>query len=159
MMSGRQLASAAVALNPLRLGYSVLSDRNPVMQTVAPLANYARAQRIPASADNPFIAMQEQFSKTMVDALNLFRDVRDELVGYTFHAVYGSPLVQAACGISQNDGPPRPQPGLLPSVRAAAEEEKHRLKGRTAEGNALDAAARVLVYVGKAQHRIEKSYY
>src|SRR5271157_4160498 len=26
-----------------------------------------------------------------------------------------------------------------------------------AEGNALDAAARVLVYVGKAQHRIEKS--
>ena len=26
-----------------------------------------------------------------------------------------------------------------------------------AEGNALDAAARVLVYVGKAQHRIERS--
>ena len=31
------------------------------------------------------------------------------------------------------------------------------MKGRIAEGNALDAAARVLVYVGKAQHRIEKS--
>ena len=31
------------------------------------------------------------------------------------------------------------------------------MKGRIAEGNAVDAAARVLVYIGKAQHRIEKS--
>jgi uncharacterized tellurite resistance protein B-like protein len=31
------------------------------------------------------------------------------------------------------------------------------LKGQIAEGNALDAAARVLVYVGQAQHRIDKS--
>jgi len=128
-----------------------------MMRLVAPLADYVRAKRTPASADNPFIAMQEQFSKTMIDALNLFRDLRDELVERTFHAVYGSPLVQAAYGISQNDGPPRPRPGLLPSVLAAAEEERRRLKGRIAEGKVLDAAARVLVYIGKAQHRIDKS--
>ena len=101
--------------------------------------------------------MQQQFSKTMVDALSLFRDLRDELVERTFHAVYGSPLVQAACGISQDNSPPRPRPGVLPSVLATAEDERRRLKGRIAEGNALDAAARVLVYIYKAQHRIEKS--
>jgi hypothetical protein len=101
--------------------------------------------------------MQQQFSTAMVDALNLFRDLRDELVERTFHAVYGSPLVQAACGISQNDGPPRPRPGLMPSVLAAADQEKRRLKGRIAEGSVLDAAARVLVYIGKAQHRVDKS--
>jgi hypothetical protein len=128
-----------------------------MMRLVAPLAEYVRAKRTPAAADNPFIAMQEQFSKAMVDALSLFRDARDELVERTFHAVYGSPLVQAACGISQSDGPPRPRPGLLPSVLATAEEERRRLKGRIAEGNALDAAARVLVYIGKAQRRIDKS--
>ena len=128
-----------------------------MMRAVAPLADYVRAKRAPASADNPFITMQQQFSQTMVGALNLFRDSRDDLVERTFHAAYGSPLVQAACGIFQNDGPPRPRPGLLPSILEAAEEEKRRLKGRIAEGNALDAAARVLVYIGKAQHRIEKS--
>jgi Protein of unknown function (DUF3141) len=111
----------------------------------------------PASADSPFIAMQQQFSKTMVDTLNLFRDVRDEMVERSFHAVYGSPVVQAACGISQDDSPLRSRPGLLSSVLAAAEQEKRRLKGRIAEGTALDAVARMLVYVGKAQHRIEKS--
>jgi hypothetical protein len=45
----------------------------------------------------------------------------------------------------------------LPSVRATDEEEKRRLKERIAEGNALDAAARVLVYIGSAQHRIDKN--
>ena len=45
----------------------------------------------------------------------------------------------------------------MPAVLAAAEAEKRRLKGRIAEGHAVDAAARILVYIGKAQHRIEKS--
>ena len=85
-----------------------------MMRAVAPLAEYARANRAAAAADNPFIAMQQRLSETMVDGLNLFRDVRDDLVERTFHAVYGSPLVQAACGISQDDRPPRPRPGLLP---------------------------------------------
>jgi pimeloyl-ACP methyl ester carboxylesterase len=157
MISGPELARAAVELNPLRLSYSSLSDRNPVMRTVEPLANYARAERIPASDDNPYVAMQQWFSKAMIETLNLFRDVRDRLVEQTFHAVYGSTLVQAACGISQGDAAPRPRPGLLPSVLAATEEEKRRLKARIAEGNVLDAAARVLVYIGSAQHRIDKS--
>jgi hypothetical protein len=103
------------------------------------------------------MALQEQVSQAMINALDLFRDVRDDLVERTFHAVYGSPLVQAACGISQDDGPLRPRPGQSPSVLLAAEAENRRLKGRIARGNALDAAARVLVYVGKAQHRIDES--
>ena len=127
------------------------------MRPVASAADYVRARRTPASADNPFITMQQQFSQTMVDTLNLFRDVRDDLVERTFHAVYGAPLVQAACGISHNHDEPRPRPGLMPSVLAAAEQEERRLRGRIAEGSVLDAAARALVYIGKAQHRLEKS--
>jgi hypothetical protein len=127
------------------------------MRPVAASAEYVRANRIPASPGNPFTSMQQQFSRTMVDALNLFRDVRDDLVERTFHAVYGSPLIQSACGISHNDADPRPRPGLMPSVLAAAEQEELRLRARIAEGNVLDAAARALVYIGKAQHRLDKS--
>jgi hypothetical protein len=126
------------------------------MRVVGPMAEQVKTDRSPTSVDNPLLAVQQQFSKAMVQALNIFRDVRDEHVERSFHAIYGLPLVQAACGISQNDGPPRPAPGLSPSILIAAEKEKSRLRGRIAEGNALDAAARVLVYVGKAQHRIEK---
>ena len=36
----------------------------------------------------------------MVEALNLLRDLRDDLIERIFHAVYGSPLAQAACSAS-----------------------------------------------------------
>ncbi|MBV9237588.1 MAG: DUF3141 domain-containing protein [Xanthobacteraceae bacterium] len=157
MLSGPQVAHAAIDLNPLRVGYSAFSDKNPAMRGVATLADDVRNKRSPATGDNPFLTMQQQFSKAMIDALNAARDFRDDLVERTFHAAYGSPLVQAACGISQDDGPPRPRPGLLPSILAAAEAEKRRLRGRIGEGGALEAAARVLVYVGKAQRRLDKS--
>ena len=156
MVAGPQVAGAVLESNPLRLGYSLFSDKNLMMRGVAQVASYVRSERAPVSADNPFIAMQEQFSKAMVDALNLFRDARDEHVERSFHAVYGSPLVQAACGISSNDAPPRPRPGLSPSVLAATETEKRRLRGRIADGNVLDAAARILVYIYRAQHRVDR---
>ena len=105
-----------------------------MMRPVSPLADYVRAKRTPASAGNPFITMQQQFSQAMVDALNLFRDMRDDLVERTFHAVYGSPLVQAACGISQNDSEPRPRPGLMPSVLAAAERRETAFEGTHSRG-------------------------
>ena len=76
MVSGPQVARAVLELNPLRLGYSLFSDRNPMMRGVAPSANYVRAERTPASTDNPFMAMQQQFSKTMVDALSRVRPRR-----------------------------------------------------------------------------------
>ena len=59
MVSGPQVAAAVIELNPLRLGYSLPSDRNPMMRGVAPAANYVRAERNPASTDNPFLAMQQ----------------------------------------------------------------------------------------------------
>jgi pimeloyl-ACP methyl ester carboxylesterase len=155
-MSSPQLAQAALKLNPLRLSYSFFSDMNPMMRGVAHLAEMARAERTVSTADSPFVAVQEQFSKTVIQLLDLYRDARDQLTEQTFHAVYGSPVVQAACGISRNDGPLRPRPGVLPSSRAAVDAAIASLKGRIAEGNLLDAAARVLVYITKAERRVDE---
>jgi pimeloyl-ACP methyl ester carboxylesterase len=155
-MSSPQLAQAALKLNPLRLSYSFFSDMNPMMRMVSPLAEKVRAERTVSTADNPFVAVQEQFSKTVIQLLDVYRDARDQLTEQTFHAVYGSPVVQAACGISRNDGPPRPRPGVLPSSRAAVDAAIASLMGRIAEGNSLDAAARVLVYITKAERRVDE---
>jgi hypothetical protein len=156
MMSSPQLARSALELNPLRLSYSLLSDKNPMMRPITPLLELAQTNRTRIAAENPFVEMQQSFSRMMIELLNLYRDARDQLVEQTFHAVYGSPIVQAACGITGSDGPPRPRPGQPPSIQAAFETEVRRLKGRIAEGSSLDAAARVLVYIGKTQHRVEE---
>ena len=78
-MSSPQLARVALKLNPLRFSYSLLSDTSPMVRAVVPLAEKARAERTVPDADNPFVAMQQQFSKAMIDALNLYRDARDQL--------------------------------------------------------------------------------
>src|SRR5215471_5957712 len=49
MMGSPQLARAFLELNPLRLSYSLLSDKNPMMRGIAPLAEQARAQRVVAA--------------------------------------------------------------------------------------------------------------
>jgi hypothetical protein len=155
-MSSPNLARTLLELNPLRLSYALLSDRNPMMRVIAPLAEEARNRRVAAAHDNPFIAIQQQYSQAMIDALDVYRDARDQMVEQTFHAIYGSPLVQAACGLSQNDGPPRPRPGVSPSAQAAVAEQIRRLRARISEGGPLEAAARVLVYIGKATHRVQE---
>jgi hypothetical protein len=45
---------------------------------------------------------------------------------------------------------------LSPQIQAAVDAETRRLRGRIAEGGPLEAAARVLVYIGEAQRRIEE---
>ena len=154
-MAGPQLARAARELHPLRLGYSSWSDQNPMMRAVAPLAEQVRGARTVPASDNPFVAMQEQFSRAMTQALDLYGDTRDRLEEQMFHAIYGSPVVQAWCGIAQDDGPPRQRPGQSPSTKAALGAEIRRLRGRVAEGNTLDAAARILVYISKTHHRVD----
>ncbi|HTQ70522.1 MAG TPA: DUF3141 domain-containing protein [Acidocella sp.] len=154
-MTSPQLARATRALHPLRLGYSIFSDKNPLMRTLAPLAEQARASRAPASPGNPFVAMQEQVSQAMTQALDRYGEMRDQLNEQVFHAIYGSPLVQTLCGISKNDGPPRQRPGRSPSTKAALEAESRRLKERIAEGGTIEAAARIVVYLSKAHDRVE----
>ena len=127
------------------------------MRALAPLAEQVRTERTVPASDNPFVAMQEQFSRMMTQALDLYGDTRDWLEEQLFHGIYGSPLVQAWCGISQNDGPPRQRPGQSPATKAALEAETRRLRGRFAEGNALDAAARIVVYISMTHHRVEGS--
>jgi hypothetical protein len=154
-MTSPQVARITRELHPLRLGYSIFSGKNPTMGMVAALAEQVRTQRTVAAPANPFVAMQEQFSRAMIHALDFYGDTRDRITEQMFHAIYGSPAVQAWYGILQNGGPPRQRPGQSPSTKAALDAEMRRLRGRVAEGNALDAAARMVVYIAKSHHRVD----
>jgi hypothetical protein len=91
----------------------------------------------------------------MTQALDFYGDIRDQLEEQMFHAIYGSPVTQAVCGISQNGGPVRQRPGRSAATEAALDAEIRRLRGRVAEGTALDAAARIVVYISKTHHRVD----
>ena len=66
-------------MHPLRLQYEMFSDQNPAMAPIATLAEQIRKDRKPVSSNNPFVAMQEQFSNQIVSAFNSWRDTSEKL--------------------------------------------------------------------------------
>ena len=57
-LASQPAADLALALNPLRLSYTIFADSNPWMKGVQKLAAGVTASRRPAAADNPFLTLQ-----------------------------------------------------------------------------------------------------
>ena len=157
----RAMVSAPVAdwmhqMHPLRLQYEMFSDQNPAMASISSLAEQVRNDRKPATADNPFVAMQENFSNHIVSALEGWREASEKLAERTFLAVYGSPTLQAAVGIDPAEtqrlrkAPKNPLHGELLQKRI------DELKSRIPVGGARAAVIRALIYVGMNRRSIDE---
>lgn len=149
------MASAVLAMTPLRLKYAIASERNPWMDAVAPLAGEARAHRQAPDDDNPFMAMQEQASETVTAWLKTLGQVRDQTVETVFHAVYGSPWLQAWLGMTAGDSRPRAKPGTSPDQKAALAATIKELRSTMDRGGELEAAARALIYIAEGQRFVD----
>ena len=80
-------------------------------------------------------------------ALDGWRDWRDAAVEATFHAIYGSPVVQALLGLRASDAPPRARPGREPEQIAFVQQEIADLKARIGQGGMREAFVRAMIYV------------
>jgi hypothetical protein len=135
-------------LNHAELPFEIFSQRNPLMQQVARLAEQVREQRQPVSPDNPLLQWQQTMSQGIIAALDGYRDLRDASIERIFLTVYGSPVLQAMLGLGATDEPARKSPGIEPARAALVQQRIAELKARLAEGGAREAAIRALLYVG-----------
>ncbi len=147
-MSSETSAETLRRLNPARVERWLLSDLNPAMSALAPLAAMVRAQRRPASPDNPFAQAERQVSAMIERSLDAYRDSRDALQEQTFKAIYESPWFAALVGL---DGQNRPRRGLRSP--GWEHDELQRMKRAAAEaqfesGTVLDGWVRMLAYAG-----------
>jgi pimeloyl-ACP methyl ester carboxylesterase len=132
--------------HPLRMQYEIFSNANPFLNAV--LSNerlLGSRQRV--SKDNIFWQAQEQFSDGVTSALDTFRDLRDNMVEAWFHAVYGSPLLQALVGLSASDESPLRKPGDDATHHALVLQKIEELKRRIPDGGPREALIRALLYV------------
>ncbi|MBK8752227.1 MAG: DUF3141 domain-containing protein [Candidatus Competibacteraceae bacterium] len=137
-------------LNPSELPYELFSDRNPLMQQIAQLAEQVRGQRQLTSPDNPLLQVQAMISDGIIAALDGYRDLRDRSLEQIFLTLYGSPLLQALVGLRASDASPRRRPGVEPERIAFIQGRIAELKARLTEGGLREAAIRSLVYIGMA---------
>ena len=150
------LADLFRRLHPLRLQYEMFSNANPLMSPVAAWAKQVRDRRRPASADNPFVAMQEHMSRQIVAGFESWRLTAEDFSERLFTAVYGSKPFQAAMGIN---------PGAKEPLRRAPKSALHRelmnkriaeLKSRLAGGGLREAVIRALIFAGMGRAAVDE---
>jgi len=149
-LAGTQVAQQLRQLHPAELPFLLFSDRNPLMQQVASWAEQVRQSRQPVSPDNPLLAMQARFSDAVVEALERFGQMKDRSYEQMFLGIYSSPLLQAMLGLRATDEPPRRRPGIEPERLAFIHKRIAEIKARVAEGGALEAGIRGVLYIGMA---------
>jgi hypothetical protein len=148
LVASEGLADWMRRLHPLRLQYEVFSDANPLMRTVAAMAEQIRDNRQPAAADNLLRQVQEEaVSRPIEQTLKIYGELRDRACEELFHAVYGSPLLQALAGLKATDSSPRRRPGTDAAHVAAVARRIADLRARINEGGAREAAIRALLYI------------
>jgi hypothetical protein len=143
-------------LHPLRLQFEAFSDANPWMRPIAPLAEKIREARRPATADNPFVALQESFSRQIVSTLDAWRDAVEALSERTFFTVYGSPALQAAVGVDprSQQAPRRAPKSAL--HRELIEKRITELKSRMTIGGSREAIIRALLFAGMGRAAVDE---
>ena len=150
-MTSAPMAEQARRLHPLRLQYELLSDMNPWMASVKMMAERARENRTPVSADNPFLAAQETLSRQIVAGLDAWRDMAETFSERMFLSVYGSPVLQAAVGIDAAGAQSPRRPAKGPLHRELLQSRIDDLKSRISAGGLRECLIRGLLYVGMAR--------
>nr|WP_299242717.1 DUF3141 domain-containing protein [uncultured Halomonas sp.] len=141
-----QMASQLRRSHPLKVGYRLLSDRNPAASSLPVLADMVKANRHPVDANNPFKMFETMVSDQIVHGLNAFRDLRDQATERMFMNVYGQPWLQILMGLRADDQRPLPLPGASPEHRRFVEQRKQILRDSVADGDIVQASVRALIF-------------
>jgi hypothetical protein len=143
-------------LHPLRLGYELFSNANPMMAPTAALADHVRKDRRPPAADNPFIAMQEDASRQIVAALDAWRDMNEAFAERMFLTVYGSPALQAAVGVDPASTQPLRRAAKNPLHHELVVKRIAELKSLIPTGGLREALVRGLLFVGMGRTGVDE---
>jgi len=138
-------------LHPLRLPYELFGGGNPLMRMLLPFAEQVREHREPTEGENHFMQAQEHISKQIEKILESYGEMRDRACEELFHAIYGSPLLQAMVGLKASEDAPRQRPGTDAEHATDVASQIADYKARIGEGGPREAAIRALLYIRLAE--------
>jgi hypothetical protein len=141
------------SLHPLRAQRSLLSDANPAVWAVAPLAEAVRASRRQVSPDNPLLKIERAMSDAIVQSLDTYRDIRDSARETMFHLLYGSMRGLVPASAESKPEPSAPAAG----TNLAESPEVRRILGTIAEGGYTAAVIRMMILLAGARGTVRRS--
>lgn len=134
-------------MNPARLQYEIFADTPLQTRFAGDIVERVKEHRSPVPPDNVFWQLQSMTSDWIEKWLDGYRDVRDKWQEDLFHAIYGSPILQAMVGLSGSEGEARIKPGEDALHRELVARRIDELRRSMDVGGPLEATVRALVYV------------
>jgi pimeloyl-ACP methyl ester carboxylesterase len=157
----RSLASNAASdwmttLHPLRMQYEAFSNANPMMASVASMADRVRKDRRPVSEENAFLAVQERTSEQIVAALDKWQEMTESWAEQIFISVYGSPALQAAVGIDSTESLPQRKAMKNPWHREFVDKRIAELRSQIRKGGTREAVIRAILHVVQQRASVDE---
>ena len=136
------------AMHPNRMENYLWSSLNPMAVYTKMAARTARLERTPISDDNIFLAWERLMGNALVNSLDAYKDIRDQTIEATFHALYDNPYLRALVGL---DAPSETE-RIVQADDSALHSELRELRRELAalqieQGGPVEAFARVLIYM------------
>jgi hypothetical protein len=154
-MTTPQMAQWMHKFHPLRLSYEMFSGEGPLTKSIAARADTVREHRKPAAGANPFMEAQETVSKSIVNALDKWRDAQESMSESMFLAIYGSPALQAAVGVDP-EANPSPRPEMSAEHRKLLDARIAELKSNIPKGGLRECGIRALLYTGRTRGMVDE---
>jgi pimeloyl-ACP methyl ester carboxylesterase len=142
--------------DPRRVRFAAFSDKNPAVKAVEPLAEVVREQRAAVSDDNPYRRLEHSAADLWEAALQTQGRLRDLATEAAFHAIYGSPVVQAAVGLRASNIIFNPRVGRSVMREAAAAKKQLELMGKLRKGGPAAAVLRAVNYIHRAERMVDE---
>ena len=98
LFSSEMTAICMRYLNSSRLERALFSDSNPALKALKPVADLVRSRRKPVSANNPWLAIEQNNSKAIRQSWDSYRDARDSGYERLFKTIYESPQLTQLIG-------------------------------------------------------------
>ncbi|OYX08689.1 MAG: hypothetical protein B7Z15_14835, partial [Rhizobiales bacterium 32-66-8] len=139
-------------MNPMRARRYLVSDANPMMKPLGPLAAAVKANRAPVASDNPFTAMERAWADSVERSIDAWRDWRDAAQETAFHAVYGTLSALGVASAAAVEGTAEAVADAQddsPEVRAAL--------ARIGEGGYAEAVVRMMILLAKARGGVRRN--
>ncbi len=155
MVGTPKMADLLEAMNPVRLQYTLFESAKPWMRPVAGAAEKAKADRRPVDEDNPFLALQERIAEAVTAGFDQYRDLRDQMTEQLFFAFYGSRVVQAMLGVSENSGMHWP-PAKTSAEREAVAQKMAKLRDEITRGGTAEGRVRAVLWLMEAERGISE---
>jgi pimeloyl-ACP methyl ester carboxylesterase/tellurite resistance protein len=150
-MSNPASAEFLAAAQPMRVQRALQSDRNPLLQPIAALAEQTRAQRREAPADNPFRQLETLNANVMTQWLDGLRDIQGAMMELSFHLLWAAPALAAL-------GAPRSQ-----LISEAPQEDLRSLVqvqdalDRIEQGGFAEGVIRMLIFLAHSRKEVRRS--